>query len=365
MQNQNNPPISLVESQADLEKPVVIDLEAAAHPLARYSLRDSVEDLERQTKEERPLLGNIALMAQATVIYAKPNTGKTLLALHLIIEGIQTGLIEPSKLIYLNMDDHATGLLEKAQLASDFGFHMLADGHKGFEAKTFAVAMSKMIETGTASGTVVILDTLKKFVDTMHKGKTRDFTRAIRKFVLRGGTVVALSHTNKKPGVDGKPVYAGTSDVVDDFDCAVYLSEVPDGGTAKVVEFTNFKRRGNVALTAAYTYSATPGICYSELLLSVKQVDADFLEPLKQAAEQRCDAEMIGVISKCIREGFNSKMLLIKESSQRSKTSMKAAQAVIEKYCGPDPKSDIWDFEVRARGQKFFSLLEDLAQPTD
>lgn len=54
----------------------------------------------------------------------------------------------------------------------------------------------------------------------MDNGKSSDFAKVIRQFSLKGGTVIALSHANKHPGADGRTVYSGTTDIVDDFDCA-------------------------------------------------------------------------------------------------------------------------------------------------
>jgi hypothetical protein len=58
-------------------------------PLTRYSLKDSLVELEKQRVEQRLIFGNIVLLGQATVIYAFPGTGKTLIILRLIIEAIK------------------------------------------------------------------------------------------------------------------------------------------------------------------------------------------------------------------------------------------------------------------------------------
>lgn len=40
------------------------------------------------------VLDNIAILGQATVIYAKPNTGKTLLVMKMLIESIKAGRVK-------------------------------------------------------------------------------------------------------------------------------------------------------------------------------------------------------------------------------------------------------------------------------
>lgn len=332
-------------------------------PPSRYSMQDRVDELERQAMVQIPILGNIALLSQSTVIYAKPNTGKTLITLHLIIEAIKQGIINPSKLFYINMDDDSSGVIVKARLAEEYGFQMIADGYQDFEAKAFRVAMERMIETDTAKGVIVVLDTLKRFVDTMNKGKSRYFTKFTRKFSLKGGTVIALSHTNKNPDSNGKPVYSGTTDIVDDFDCAYTMSTILEqADNQKVVEFSNIKRRGNVALTEAYSYAQESNISYYERLLSVHKVDPDQLESTKHEAETKTDAEVITVITGCVINGITTKMELAAHAAERAKISKRCAIKIIEKYTGNDSAVHLWSFDVRERGAKVFKLLERPAE---
>jgi len=328
------------------------------NPLAKYYLRD-IDRLEKMAMEQVLILGNIALLGQATVIFAKQNTGKTLITLFLIIEGIKTGKFDPSKLIYINMDDDSNGLAVKARLAEEYGFQMVADGFHEFEAKAFRAAMVKMIEADTAQGVIIVLDTLKKFVNTMSKEKSSEFAKVIRQFVLKGGTVVALSHVNKNPGSDGKPIYSGTTDIIDDFDCGFTLMTISEDHDRhiKVVEFENIKRRGNVALNAAYCYTLESDISYNELLLSVQQIAPDQLVPIKFEAAVLSDAQMISIIEGCIKDGINSKMKLSEIAAERAKVSQRTALKIIDKYTGDDPAINRWSFAVRARGAKVFELL--------
>jgi hypothetical protein len=258
------------------------------------------------------------------------------------------------------MDDNSSGLVDKVRLASEYGFHMAADGHKGFSAKEFRAAMEKMIMTDAAHGVIVVLDTLKKFVNTMNKEQSAEFTRIVRQFCLKGGTVIALSHANKNPGADGKIKYTGTTDIVDDFDCAYTLETIAAQAetSQKVVEFTNIKRRGDVALTAAYSYATERGLSYNELVLSVQEVDPLQLGPIKQAVELQSDATVITALEACIAEGINTKMKMIDAASKRASASTRATLKVLDKYTGEDISLHHWTFVVRERGAKVFELLE-------
>lgn len=339
-----------------------------ANPLTRYSLRDSLPELEKQKVEQVLIFGPLVLLGQATVIYALANTGKTLILIYLIIEAIKKRLIDPTKLIYINMDDNSSGLVDKVRLALEYGFHMAADGHKGFQAKAFRAAMEKMIAENTARDAIVVLDTLKKFVNTMDKNESRDFARVVRQFCLKGGTVIALSHANKNPGANGRVKYTGTTDIVDDFDCAYTLETVSEQAdkNLKVVEFTNIKRRGDVALTAAYSYGIERGLSYEALLLSVQEVNPDQLEPIKQAAGFQSDSVVIAAVEACIVAGTNTKMLMVDSASKSASVSNRIVLKVIEKYTGDDAELHRWKFVVRARGAKVYELLRGVAStPTD
>lgn len=328
-------------------------------PLAAFSLQGQLKILQDELVEQKQILGELVLQGQATVFYAAPNSGKTLLVLHLIIESIRRETLDPSQIFYVNMDDNSQGLVEKLQLAEEYGFHMLADNHQGLDVRCFRQAMERMIAENTARGVVVVLDTLKKFTSLMDKGKSSEFARLVRQFSLKGGTVIALAHTNKNPGADGRAVYSGTTDIVDDFDCAYLINPVPqpDNPTHKVVEFSNFKRRGNVAQTAAYTYTLEPNARYEELLLSVQEIDPNQLTVAKQAAEVHSDAHIIESISQCIGDGIVSKMKLAEASAERAGCSKKSANGIIEKYTGIDPAYHRWNFTVQERGAKVYHLL--------
>lgn len=328
--------------------------------LAKYSLRHRLAELERNMVEQRPLLGEIALLGQATAIYAMPNTGKTLITLALIVDAIEQKRVDPAKVFYINMDDHSKGLVEKTRLAHEYGFEMIADGHEEFRAATLLDAMSHMTDTDTAAGVVLVLDTLKKFVDTMHKTSTAGYNKFIRRFVLKGGTVIALAHTNKNPGKDGEPVYSGTTDVVDDFDCAYTVKALEGAPSAreKVVQFKNLKRRGNVPHTAAYRYAWERDISYANLLMSVEPVAVEDLDPLIVASEQQSDGVIISAIESSIRAGINTKIKIVVDAAEKTKASRRTVSAVLEKYTGPDPSLHRWQYAKGDRGAHIHVLLE-------
>jgi hypothetical protein len=351
------PGLSEQFDRCDTEVVAAPTLPSLPNPLDRFSLLGKSEELEKHAVEEVFVMGEIVLKGQATAIYAAPNTGKTLLTFSLLAECIRLGRIDPAKLYYLNMDDTGGGLREKVRLAEEYGFHVLAEGHQDFMVNAFIGTISEMLETNQCKDVVIVLDTLKKFTNLMDKAKSSGFAKVIRRFVVKGGTLIALAHTNKNPGQNGKPVYGGTTDIVDDFDCAYTLAMVSTDQVTKVVEFENFKRRGNVAQTAAYSYSVERGISYAEILLSVKPIDPAQLEPIKQAEAMKSDTEIIAAITACIAEGVNTKMKLAEAAAKRAEISKRTALQVIDKYTGTDPAVHRWNFTVIERGAKVYVRL--------
>jgi hypothetical protein len=108
-------------------------------------------------------------------------------------------VVDPAKVYYINVDDTTRGLLEKLQIAEEYEFHMLAEGFKDFIASEFYSLITRMTESGDTQGVIIVLDTLKKFTDLMSKKLCSQFGRIIRRFVMKGGTVISLAHTNKNP----------------------------------------------------------------------------------------------------------------------------------------------------------------------
>ncbi len=345
---------------AQVATPQHMAISKVISPLNKFSLRDLLPEIELQAQAQVPIMGGLMLYGQAGVIYGEPNTGKTIITLHLLIDDIKAGVIDAENLYYLNMDDNSNGLIEKLRLALEHGFHMLADGHKGFSDAIFREILVTMVETDAAKGVIVVLDTLTKFVNTMDKLACRAFAKLIRQFVLKGGTVIALAHTNKNPGADGKPVYAGVTDIVNDFDCMHILSTVSKQAdeNQKVVEFNNRKRRGNNVLNASYSYALERSISYEALLLSVQPVDPDAVVSLKEKAELAGDAEVVQVVKACISSGITTKMNLAIEVAKRSGFSRRIALNIIEKYTGSELGKHHWSFAVRERGAKVYNLLE-------
>lgn len=307
------------------------------------------------------MLHGIVASGQLALINAAPNVGKTLSTLALLIESIGRGNIDGDGLFYINADDNAEGLAVKVAIAEQLGFHMLAEGHSGFQASDILGIIDDVIAEGRASGTILVLDTGKRFTDVMDKRASSVFTGKLRAFVLAGGTAIILSHVNKRPAANGKPIEAGVSDLKDDADCQYYLEEVlvtPDG-LRKVIKFERGKSRGYGDREAFFEYSLDPTLPYPAILASFCRLEPEDLHDLERASSFAEDESIIDAIHYELSRRPMLKMELLKAVMGATRAPRREIEAVLDRYTGSDPKRHRWSFVVKDRGGKLYSLIDD------
>lgn len=331
----NNPQYSTNRTQNTI---VGLKEDLAKFDISTFSLVGKSKEMRSKMLADKYVMDRLAILGQATVIYAKPNTGKTLLTMFKVIEGIKSGGIKGEDVFYVNADDSFKGLVSKLELAEQYGFHMLAPGHNRFESKQFLAYLETLIAQETASGKVIILDTLKKFTDPMDKKQTSQFMTVARQFVSHGGTLIMLAHTNKNRDADGKVVFGGTSDIVDDVDCAFTLDEVETNDTTKRVLFENIKNRGDVARELAYEYSIAEGQHYHQLIGSIVELDKTDVEAAvaaKELADKLArNSEAIDAIIDAIEAGHTQKTDLIKYAIDNSGISRRKIIKTLADHTG-------------------------------
>jgi hypothetical protein len=305
----------------------------------KFSLNGDSATMKAQMLSDTYVLGKLAILGQLTAFYAKPNSGKTLLTLYLLIEAIKKGDIKSEDVYYINADDNYKGLVEKLLLAERYGFKMLAPNFKNFNPDDFSSYLHSLIQSDAAKGKVIILDTLKKFTNIMDKKLSSDFGRHMRSFVTKGGTIIMLAHTNKNRDGDGKVVFSGTSDIVDDVDCA-YTLDITDDKSAslnKTVLFENIKSRGDVEQEEAYKYLAKASN-YEELLDSVSPIDeTDAIlakERIRMGKLLDKNEKTIDVIRKIIEGGTTLKTELINKAIVESKESKAKVFKALKDHTG-------------------------------
>ncbi|MEQ8517295.1 MAG: PriCT-2 domain-containing protein, partial [Chromatocurvus sp.] len=322
-------------------------------PLAQFSLRGNSEIMRADLKNHVFFIDGLASVGQLTVWFGKPNSGKTLLAMHGCIEAIAAKRVDADNVYYVNADDSFSGLTNKVELAEEHGFHVLAPGHHDFRPEMLLRLLRTMAAKDQARDIVVVLDTLKKFTSLMDKTAAREFGTASREFVLKGGTILALSHTNKNRGDDGRLVPAGTSDFVDDADCAFVIDHLNETDDCRTVRFENIKSRGPADRVAAFLYSiADDDQSYIALLESVERIPKADIAKLQADvfAQAEHPEELVNAIIEHIQRGRTSKQTLIEAVAIGTQHGQKKVRATIDALQGTDPTRHRWTVTKGERG---------------
>ncbi|MEQ8262578.1 PriCT-2 domain-containing protein [Pseudohaliea sp.] len=335
------------------------------HLLLRFSLKGHSEALRKEMAEAVPLPWDLALVGQWTIWFAPPNSGKTLIALSLCINATSSRVVDPECMFYLNADDSSQGITTKVGIAEQHGFHMVVPGYRDFRVKNLPSLLVSLSRSGQARGTVVVLDTQKKFTSVMNKEEAAAFGRVAREFITQGGTLLVLAHTNKRRDADGKLVYAGTTDALEDADCAFVIDILRDEDDRRTIQFENIKARGPVARKAAFEYSTRRDQTYAELLGSVRSLAPADLEQLEQ--EQLREAahpqDLVGLIEDHIQRGYTTKMQLVETIAARSDYGQHRVRRTLEALTGDDPLIHRWRVTKGEKGRMTYELLP--AEPPD
>ncbi len=334
-----------------------------ATPFHKHSLRGEGEKLLAKAIDTKPLIGEFLMFGQSSVVYAKPNAGKTLCIMRLVHDAVEEGRVNPDDVIYVNADDSGKGLAEKVSLLESIGVHMLAPNYKGFRASQFMDQLKQSAEDGSARGRVIIIDTLKKFTNLMDKGRSSEFAQVCREFVMMGGTIIALGHTAKTPNADGSPRYQGTTDILEDFD-AGYVAEAMSsaaGADERIIRFKREKSRADSPEIVGYAYSNKQGLTYAEKLASVRPVYPEELEGHALEFDQLKDEEVISLIRSYLAQGQGHVGLdkMVKAMAANGDVSRAQAHRIVERYTGSDPEKHLWNFDKGARGKRTYYLLKD------
>lgn len=323
-----------------------------------FALNGQSEAMAEKMKADTYILKDLAIAGQMTVFYAAPNTGKTLIILKMLIDSIKAGDVEAENVYFINADDGGKGLVTKLKLAEEYGFKMLSPNFKGFTVATFEGVISYLVSVDDCAGKVVILDTVKKFTDIMNKQASTMFGTMMRSFSSKGGSVIMLAHTNKNRDGEGKRVFAGTSDLLEDCDCS-YIMDVSVSpslnGSEKLVTFENNKQRGDVAQKLNVYYRSKQGMNYSELMATVEvrgESDAKQILLVADVEQSRKDnIEIITAIADTINEGITLKTDIINTVAQGIAAPKAKVRKVLEKHIGGDYMAGYrWEHAQRVAG---------------
>lgn len=325
--------------------------EEALNKLRKISLSEAdIQERLELARDARFIAGKLALKGQITVFFAGPNTGKTLLSLALLSEARREGLID-EEIYHLNLDDDYLGATTKAQLGLQNDFHVITNEKFTDPPNHFIELVHEFCQSGAASKTILILDTVKKFTDVMNKGAVSAFMNLCRQFTQAGGTIILLAHTNKIKDEESTVIPGGTSDLLDDCCCAYILykthEENTEKGIRKYVTFEQKKSRGPNIQEAFYSYLNNEEGDYFSLFNSVKNESPGAVKQAQKhkaiAEKQEEDAELIRLIKQILSNGEIAQTALVEQVKKQHSASRKQVIKCLNQWNIPSNDGGLWN----------------------
>jgi hypothetical protein len=202
----------------------------------------------------------------------------------------------------------------------------------------------------------------------MDKKASSEFGKLARTFVGAGGTIIALAHTNKNKDDEGKSVAGGTSDIMDDCDCAFLIEgRGPDGHNKYRAIFDNTKARGDVAQKVAFQYSKLDGCTYEQLLNSIVRLgkkEAKAADKENQLRKDiRIDKTTVDAILEALGDGELSTKAILNHVTEETPIGRRPTKIVLLKWTGEDyAQGHRWTVRQGDKNEKLYTRL---ANPMD
>jgi len=157
---------------------------------------------------------------------AEANGGKTTIFVYLCEQLAQMGM----DVLYINVDGSPSDLKRHYAHSIKHGYKVIAPDAKAGKSTEDVIAILRAINDGEAScqGLVIIVDTLKKFVNLIQKSEAKKFYQLLRGITVKGATICLLGHSNKYKDEMGKQIFEGTADLRNDVDELIYLDAIKD-----------------------------------------------------------------------------------------------------------------------------------------
>jgi len=332
--------------------------------LQDWSSTGDSEAMAEQMLEDKFVLPDIAISGQWTTIYASHNVGKTLITLWLLLKNVESGVLDGQTVFYINCDDNYRGSVEKLAIVEKYGIEMLVPHRNDFNPATLVSEMNRAVQNDEARNIVIILDTLKKFVNLMNKTEATNFGVIGRQFSQAGGTLIGLAHTNKHRDEDGKSIYSGTTDIADDCDCVYVIETLEDDKTSgkRTIQFRNEKQRGDVAAEKSFSYERREGNSYEDLMNSVVVVDEETANQEKKRAiklkQHHKDKLVIDTIIAIMSNESMELTELIKRVSDEAGKSVAKCREIVNQYKGGGlDEFTFWRIKTGAHNRQTLELL--------
>jgi len=248
-------------------------------------------------------------------IVGPPGAGKTTITQALSADMVKAGF----KVIYVNADIAAGD-------ASDFRLQCMKHGviplFPDMKVGRSMVDVVKSLEAtnheaANLTGSVFVIDTLKKACDVINKGAVKRLLCLFRALTGKGATVIVLGHTNKYDGPDGKPIFEGTGDIKSDVDELIYLVPHKNDDGSMTVSMEPDKTRAAM-VKATFRISPERAVKRLDHFVDVKaqqrkrdqlDKDQDTIEVITAAIDNG-EFKQSMIVAYCKKEGVSRKKVL-------------------------------------------------------
>jgi len=302
---------------------------SGAKSIAELMRKFTVDEIDvKEIQEAKFIVPDLIVEGHVMALVAAPNAGKTALLIHLAPEIVAAGY----QVLYLNFDASASEIARHYHHAKENGYTLIApDVKRGVTIDEAVQALQAMSDMPEIERTVIIIDTLKKCVDVIHKGQAKAFYKILRNLSARGCTVVCAAHTNKyREREGGNQIYEGTGDLRSDFDELIYMDYEKADGKQVITTYPDKVR----AIIKPVTYTldiSTRTVTKNLNVIDVEQRNRD------KRKQERLDesGEIEAAIREAIEAGEVQQSAILKYCESNHGLSRKAVRKVLELASNP------------------------------
>jgi len=310
----------------------------------------TTEELMKNISDPQFCWMKLLVQGHMTVLVAEGNGGKTAITIKACAEMSKAGY----QIHYVNVDASADQLKYYHAHARDNGYELIAPdlhiGKSAIDVVTLFSAMSKI--DIDYSGTVLVLDTLKKFTSVMNKQLIGQFNSMLRSLTAKGMTIICLAHTNKHNDKDGKPIFEGTGDVRNDFDELIYFIPVKNADGSLVVSTLIDKERAGGMKN--YTFDI------KDRQVTTRDKFEDTMSLHQMQVRMEADKELIDFIFDSIKVTSKSIDEIHEESKTQDRSlSRDKIRRVATTYSSDNCKQPLWLAIATGRNGSRYGLLTD------
>jgi hypothetical protein len=273
-------------------------------------------EIAKKIGEEKFVFRHLFPHAQSTILVGEGNAGKTTFMVYVAAQMAKEGF----QVLYVNADASASQLKDYYHHAEDNNYSLINPDLTNGSTETVVAELINISKSEhDLSNVVIILDTLKKFVDLMSKTQARNFFKILRALTAKSVTVISLAHSNKYKDTDGLPIYEGTADVRNDNDNLIYLVGIKNEDGTKTVSTKKDKERAAIE-DVSFTINRDREILMLKNFVDTSKVNRDKLNIEK-------DQEVIAFISS------NIKVIPKSITALNSLANKAFSRRVIERVC--------------------------------